>query len=76
MSERLNLKLSVIGSSPNSKVANSLTLDEAIKRIKLKNYQSDIELGLIKLIKKQPNNTYELFFKNIYTHLKKLENKK
>lgn len=76
MSERLNLKLSVMGISPNGKVASLLTLDDAIKRIKAKNYQSEIELGLIKLIKKQPNNTYELFFKNIYTHLKKLENKK
>ena len=76
MSERLNLKLSVMGISPNGKVASLLTLDDAIKRIKAKNYQPEIELGLIKLIKKQPNNTYELFFKNIYTHLKKLENKK
>lgn len=76
MSERLNLKLSVMGISPNGKVVSLLTLDDAIKRIKAKNYQPEIELGLIKLIKKQPNNTYELFFKNIYTHLKKLENKK
>lgn len=76
MSERLNLKLSVTGASSNNKYTNSLTLDEAIKIIKSKNYQSEIELGLIKLIKKQPNNTYELFFKNIYTHLRKLENKK
>ena len=74
MSERLNLKLSVMGISPNGKVTSLLTLDDAIKRIKTINYQPEIELGLIKLIKKQPNNTYELFFKNIYTHLKKLEN--
>lgn len=76
MSERLNLKLSVMGVSPNGKIDRSLTLEEAINKIKTKNYQPEIELGLIKLIKKQPSNTYELFFKNIYTHLKKLENKK
>ena len=76
MSERLNLKLSVIGNTSNNKIVSSLSLNEAIKKIKTKNYQPEIELGLIKLIKKQPSNTYELFFENIYTHLKKLENKK
>lgn len=72
MSERLNLKISIMGASQN-KCHNPLTFDESLKRIKEKGYQPDIENGLVSLLKKQPRNTYELFFKNIYTHLRKLE---
>jgi len=72
MSERLNLKISVIGAT-NSVTQNPLTLDQAMKLLKAKGYQKNIEDGLIELLKKQPRNTYELFFKNIYTHLRKLE---
>lgn len=74
MSERLNLKMSVIGANPSVAIHNPLTLDQSIKRIKEKGYQPNIENGLINLLKKQPRNTYEMFFKNIYTHLRKLEN--
>lgn len=74
MSERLNLKVSVIGGNPSGSSHNPLTLDQSIKRIKDKGYQPNIENGLIDLLKKRPRNTYEIFFKNIYTYLRKLEN--
>lgn len=74
MSERLNLKMLVIGANPSGPANNPLTLDQSIKRIKDKGYQPNIEDGLINLLKKRPRNTYEMFFKNIYTYLRKLEN--
>lgn len=74
MSERLNLKMSVIGANSSGPANNPLTLDQSIKKIKDKGYQPNIENGLIELLKKRPRNTYEMFFKNIYTYLRKLEN--
>lgn len=73
--DKIKLNLSF----PNQKVANRnynpMTLEKAIELIKSKSYQEFIETHLIELLKKQPKNTYERFFKNISSHLNKIERK-
>lgn len=54
---------------------NSLTLNKAIDLIKSKNYESFVENELIEMIKKQPTNSYEMFFKNILIYLQRIERK-
>lgn len=75
MSEKLNLKIGVVGASNNKVKPRPITLNESIDLIKKKGYPKDIEDGLIDILKKRPSNTYENFFKNIYEYLKRLENK-
>jgi len=75
MSEKLNLKIGVIGANSNKIRPRAITLNESIDLIKKKNYPKDIEDGLIEILKKRPSNTYENFFKNIYMYLKRLEDK-
>lgn len=73
--DKMKLNLSF----PNQKSAtgshNAMTLEKAIELIKSKSYQDFIETYLIELLKKQPKNTYERFFKNISSHLSKIERK-
>lgn len=76
MSERLNIKVGAIGARPSSHIKKTMTLKDAINLIKQKQYPENIENNLIEMLKKRPSNTYEHFFKNIYTHLKRLENEK
>lgn len=75
MPEKIKFNVSVPGGQGNNPVKNPYTLKEAIQLIKLKNYPKETEDALIKLISKQPSNTYEHFLKNIYTHLNNIQTK-
>ncbi len=69
-----NFKINVPNRNPHS-FKPSLTLAEAIELIKNKKYTEDVENKLIAKLKNQPSGTYENFFKNIYKHISRLNNK-
>jgi len=74
MPNKMNISISVGESNPVQK--KTLTLEQTISLIKLKSYPKETEDALIKILKKNPSNTYEQFLKNIYLHLNRIQQSK
>lgn len=71
--ERINFQLSV--NNKNSvESRKKLSLEKAVQAIQQKGYDKDLEDFLIKKIRGWPENTYELFLKNIVKQIEKFNN--
>jgi len=72
MAEKFNFSLGVPGRNPEG-TKPGVSLYTASQVIKAKKYPVSIEAGLLRLLSKQPQNTYERFLRNLYTHLRRLQ---
>lgn len=73
--ERINFQVSINNRNPIESRKN-ITLEKASKAIQEKGYDKDLENFLIQRLKSWPENTYELFLKNISKQIAKYNYKK